>query len=372
VAVFAACFVLAYALYLLLVQPGERADPSVGEERTTIGARERLRSSARILGRLAGVGLASGGAALLIVAPWLLRLQEGRWLRIGNNFISTNIGADASNSLPPLAIIFSLYAKSYLVGLALLGALLLAWRGRWRGLTLAGWAGLVWLSANPYLIGLNGAGIITSFAVLIASYLVLAPLAAAAIDLACEWAARAPRAARWLARAQLLIGGLLVFWSLGWQQRIAAPNVQIFTPADQQAMDWIRRATPLDAAFFVNSFTAYGGSLYVGSDGGWWLAFMTGRRSSLPPIIYASEAGEQPDYARLVNATNAAIQRNPVDAPATVAALRAAGYTYLYDGPTAVGLPQGQREYIDPAILARSPLYELVYQHGNVTIWRAR
>jgi hypothetical protein len=137
-------------------------------------------------------------------------------------------------------------------------------------------------------------------------------------------------------------------------------------------MEWIRQATPPDSSFFVNSFTAYGGSLYVGSDGGWWLAFMSGRRSNLPPITYGSEAGEQPAYISAVNAINAAIQRTPIDTPTTAAALRAAGYTYLYDGPTAVGVPPGQAEYINPAVLARSPLYELVYQQGGVTIWRVR
>jgi hypothetical protein len=372
IAVFAACFVLVYALYLLLVRLGGRFNRVDPEGRRTKDEEQRIHPALFVLARMAGIGLAAGGAALLIVAPWLLRLREGRLLRIGNNFISSNIGADGANSLPPSEIIFSLFAKSYLVGLALIGVLLLVWRGRWRGLTLVGWSALVWLSANPYLIGLNGAGLITSFAVLIASYLVLAPLAAAAIDIGCEWATRSPPAAQLLTRAQLLVGALVVLWSASWQQRIAAPMFEIFTPADQQAMDWIRRATPPDTAFFVNSFTAYGGSLYVGSDGGWWLPFMSGRRSSLPPITYGSEAGEQPDYARAVNATNAAIQRDPVDTPATIAALRAAGYAYLYDGPTAVGLPPGQTEYIDPDALARSPLYELVYQQGGVTIWRAR
>ncbi len=372
VAVFAACFVVAYVIYLLLVHFGGRITRVEDEGRRTMDEEPRVVSWWFVLGRLAGIGLTVGIAALLIDMPWLLRLREGMLLRIGNNFISTNIGTDGTNSLPSPEIVFGFIAKGYLVGLALIGVLLLVWRRRWRGLTLVGWAALVWLSANPYLIGLKGAGIITSFAVVIASYVILAPLAAATIDIGCEWAARTPRAARLLTRAQILVGALIILWSLGWQQRIAAPEFQIFTPADQQAMEWIRQATPPDSSFFVNSFTAYGGSLYVGSDGGWWLPFMSGRRSSLPPITYGSEAGEQPAYIRAVNAVNAAIQRSPVDAPTTAAALRAAGYTYLYDGPTAVGLPAGQTEYIDPAALARSPLYELVYQQGGVTIWRVR
>jgi hypothetical protein len=173
-------------------------------------------------------------------------------------------------------------------------------------------------------------------------------------------------------RGLVVAGALVVLWSFGWQQRIADMQFQLFAPADQQAMDWIRSQTPADAAFFVNSFTAYSGTLYAGSDAGWWLSFMSGRRSSLPPMTYGSEAGEQPDYLARVNATNAAIERNPVTSPAAVAALRAAGYRYLYDGPAAAGLPPGQAEYINRAALASSPFYELAYDQGGVTIWRLR
>lgn len=346
VAVFGACFVLAYAIYLLL-------------------ARTR---SPRDLAWLAGVGLAAGGLSALVVSPWLLRLREGALLRIGGNFLSTNIGADQVNSLPSSGEALAIFANPYLVALALLGVALLAWRRRWRGLVLVGWAALVALAANPYLIGLTGAGILTNFAVLIASYLVLAPLAGAAIATLFALAARGRVTAQLADRAQLLLGAALLLWGLSWQQQIVVPANQLFTPADAKAMEWIRRETPPDAQFFVNSFPAYGGTLYAGSDGGWWLPFMTGRHSNLPPLTYGSEAGEQPDYALTVNTTNAEVLRHPLASPEAAAALRAAGYRYLYDGPAAS--PPG--EYIDPAALARSPLYQLVYQQDGVTIWRVR
>ena len=367
VAVFAACFVASYAVY--------------------IGVRH-LRDRHALI-RVVAYALPAALLALLLIVPWLLRLREGALLRIAGNFVATNIGSDGTNGLPPLANIFALYAKGYLVALAALGILLLLWRRQWRGLTLAGWAALVWLAANPYLIGLNGAGIITSFAVLIGSYLLLAPLAAAALDIAYEWAARslsrryAVHQEDWsleqlsaghplLARLAVLAGLVIVLWSLGWQSRLVTREYQLFTTADEQAMEWIERNLPPEATFFVNSFTAYGGSLYVGSDGGWWLPFMARRRSNLPPITYGSEAGEQPGYYRAVNTANAEILRHPLDTPAAAEALRAAGFGYLYDGPTAVGLPAGQHEYIDPALLAGSELYTLIYRQAGVTIWRVR
>jgi hypothetical protein len=350
VAVFTACFVAAFGIYLLIA---------------------RVRSP-RALAWLAGTALTAAVLVALGIASWLLRLREGALLKIGNSMLTANIGAEQSNGLPTPEVIFGLLAKGYLIGLALLGVVLLIGGRQWRGLVVVGWALLVTLAANPYLIGLNGAGILTNFAVVIASYLMLAPLGGAALAIGSAWLMRQTRVPQLVERGLVVAGTLVVLWSFGWQQRIADMQFQLFAPADQQAMDWIRSQTPADAAFFVNSFTAYSGTLYAGSDAGWWLSFMSGRRSSLPPMTYGSEAGEQPDYLARVNATNAAIERNPVTSPEAVAALRAAGYRYLYDGPAAAGLPPGQAEYINRTALARSPFYELAYDQGGVTIWRLR
>jgi hypothetical protein len=202
--------------------------------------------------------------------------------------------------------------------------------------------------------------------------LVLAPLAGAAIDIMFDWAARMPRITPFAERAQVLLSAVVLLWGLSWQQQIAAPEFQLFTPADALAMDWIRRETPPDARFFVNSFPAYGNTIYAGSDGGWWLPYMSARQSSLPPLVHGIEAGEQPDYQLAVNALNAGVERYPVASTEAAATLRAAGYQYLYDGPAAAGLPPGAQEYINPIALAHSPFYELVYNRGGVTIWRVR
>lgn len=348
VGVFAACFVLAYALYLLAA---------------------RVRSLVA-LGWLAGVGLAAGALTLLAVLPWLLRLREGALLQIGRHFVSRNIGAEQTNAVMPLADIFTLYLPVALVALALLGLALLLWGRNWRGLVLPGWAALVWLAANPYLIGLTGAGIVTSFAVLIAGYLLLAPLAGAGLAGLAGLAARLPAVAPLMGRVQLAGGALALLWGVSGQQQIVNPAFQLFTPADAAAVAWLRANTPPDARIFVNSFPAYSGTLFAGSDGGWWLPFLSGRQTNLPPITYGSEAADPPDYRALVNADNAAmnamIAQYTLDSDEVVAALRTAGYAYLYDGPAA----NPPVELINPAVLADSARYELVYSHDGVSIWR--
>jgi len=346
VALFAACFVLAYAAYLLITQT------------------ERLRTFIT----LGGFGLIAGIATLGLLTPWLINLRTGKLLIIGNKFTSADIGSTQTNSLPPLSDIFTFYIGPYVVVLALLGLILLLWQRQWQALVLVVWAGLVWLITNPYLIGLPGAGVITNFAVLIAGYLVFAPLAGAAISSVLALLTHRSPGMHILTYAHcLLIPGLLI-WRLPYAQEIIVPEYQLFTPADAKAMTWIRQEVAPDAKFFVNSFTAYGGTLYAGSDGGWWLPFMTGRTSNLPPITYGSEAGPEPGHHFAVNATIAAIQRHALDSPEAAAILRTEGYRYLYDGPSAS--PPG--EYIDPTILAQSSLYDLVYDSDGVTIWRVK
>jgi hypothetical protein len=346
VAVFAACFVAAYGVYLLAA---------------------RLRSWRALL-RVTLVALVALVLTVILVLPYVIRLRDGALLKLGSYFLSNNIGTDLTNGLGPVDVVFSLYVKWYLLALAALGAVLLLLRREWRGLALAGWGALAFLSANPYLIGLNGAGIISNFTAQIASYLLLAPLGGAAVAQIWRWAGRWLGAVGGALPLQALAGLAIVLWGIGWQQRIVAPEFQLCTPADLAAMDWIRQATPADAKFFVNAFPAYGNTLYAGSDCGWWLPLLARRASNLPPITQGTEAGEQPNYQFLVNELNAGVEQHPVSTPAAAAALRAAGFGYLYDGPDAN--PPG--EYIQPQALASSPLYTLVYDKAGVKIWRIR
>ncbi|MBX0327752.1 hypothetical protein K2Z83_08690 [Oscillochloris sp. ZM17-4] len=133
-------------------------------------------------------------------------------------------------------------------------------------------------------------------------------------------------------------------------------------------MSWIASETPPGARVFVNSFLAYDGTLYAGSDGGWMLTFFTGRSTNLPPITYGSEAGPTPGYYTHVNDENAAVYAHPINTPDAAAALKAAGFGYLYNGPAA----SPPNEYLDPAQIDASPLYEQIYRRDGVTIWRVR
>lgn len=350
IGVFAASFVLVYALYMLLA---------------------RVRSWTA-WARLIGVGALAGSLGLALTIPWLLRLREGRMLQLANYMVSTNIGTGSGNDQSPVD--FERVLANGMLPLALLGLVALLVQRRWAALLLPIWLGLVWLAANPFLIGLNGAGIVSNFTVVIGGYLWLAPLAGAGLaTLAASlgWVvARLGGVAR--ARAQqasaLLLASLLITWGLGVQTRILQPGFQLLTHADLEAAAWMRANLPPDAGIFVNSFPAYDGYVYAGTDGGWWLPLISGHRTNLPPISYGFEAAEDPYFARQVKEQNQAVLDQPIASPAALAALNAGGFRYLYDGPTA----NPPLEHLNPTHLADTTLYEQVYHHDGVTIWRLR
>ncbi len=343
IGVFAALFVLVYAGYLLIT---------------------RVRSP-RALVRLSSCGALAGTGAVLLTLPWLLRIREGALLRLAGYYLSTSTDISNGYSAPDMA-----RALANGIGwLAVLGLLALLVGRHWQALVLVGWTGLAWLVANPHLLGLTGSGIISNFAVVVAAYLVLAPLAGAGIAALISGIGRLtqpwPRAATALPialGAMLLAGGTFI------QVRMVDPAFGLYTHADEQAVAWIRAETPADAKFFVNSFPAFGDTVYAGSDGGWWLTLMAGRTTNLEPMALGFEAAATTGYYQTVLDRNRMVLEHPIDSPAAVEALRAGGYTYLYDGPAAN--PPG--EYLDPAQLNDSALYEQVYSQHGVTIWRVR
>ncbi|PDW03895.1 DUF6541 family protein [Candidatus Viridilinea mediisalina] len=350
IGVFAACFVALYALYLLLMH---------------------VRSWLPAL-RMFFVAILVGSTGVVFTLPWLLRLREGRMLQLANHMVTTNIGATSGNAPSPIDLERTL--ANGMLPLALLGLLVLLLRRRWLALLLPLWLGIIWLAANPYLVGLTGAGIISSFAVIIAGYIWLAPLAGAGLAALVDgvgWlvgrvaAGRQAQAERFVI---VLLATACILWGVGAQSNLLDPNFKLLTHADLHAAAWMREHLAPEAKVFVNSFPAYDAYVYAGTDGGWWLPLISGHRTNLPPMSYGFEAAEDPQFALLVMEYNQAILEHPLESAAAVAALRQWGYRYLYDGPAA----NPPVEHIDPARLADVPYYERIYDRDGVTIWRVR
>jgi hypothetical protein len=355
VSLFAALFLAAYLLARVLRRP------AWGEVR-----------------HLALGSLAITLLALLLAAPWLANTLSGYLVRNTAGFVNGGVEAGRIASYASLPPIPPLMLKGYFMALGGLGFLAAVARRAWRVGLLAAWTGLLLFAVVPHLVGLPGAGIIDSFVVYIALYLPVLPLAGYALGTAQHLAQRwAPRPVLAAAGVALMAGSV---WGYGWQlDHLYAPEHQLFTPADAQAVEWLKANTAPEARFFVNAFPAYGGTLIAGSDGGWWLPLLAGRDTNLPPLTYGVERGLEDDFAARVNALAADLRGRPLSdgapvaldltTPENYARLRLEGFDYVYLGAHAQPGP-ADADHIDPdALRGRPDLFHVVYALDGVTIF---
>lgn len=320
-----------------------------------------------VLGQRRSPAIAAAGlalpttAGLVLASPWLLNTLAGQLPQTAGTLLATrqpNAVLAQYNALPPLAD-FVEWPWLLLAGLALLLALV---RRRALPLLVGLWWGLVVLLANPQWLGLPGTGIVNNFAWVIATYI---PVALLLGWLAAQaWTVLPPERPTRVVRSALAAAVAVVsLFGADARANTVDPAYGFIEPADEAAFAWIRANTPADALFLVNGFLAVGESQVAGSDAGWWLPVTTSRRVTVPPNVYLSERAQPPDYAeRIITLGHQVYTGSDLTDEATLAALRAAGVTYLYLGARngLVGVPAGQHGF-QAAPLEASPAWELLY-----------
>jgi uncharacterized membrane protein YeaQ/YmgE (transglycosylase-associated protein family) len=231
------------------------------------------------------------------------------------------------------------------------------------------WLGLI-IVTNPLWVFLPGTGVITNFALFIATYIPASILIGNVVGwLASSLAGAAKGRSAWIALGW--VGVVILVGLVGAGRR--AKDLHVFehslvTRQDLEAMAWVRENTAPDARFLINSFPAYGESLVVGSDAGWWMPLLAGRASSVPPLNYGTEQGPTPGYTKHVNELTFKLRDMALDAPDTLGLLCERDITHVY-----IGQREGRVNYGGPHVLSleemlRSPSYTLVYQQGQVAV----
>ncbi len=314
------------------------------------------------LQQVAGTALLIGALALVLTTPWLLNLLTGYLTHIAAGVVSKNSGAKAAATSDTLPALTPLFLTSMILALAFVGLLLACVRRTWNVMLLAVWSGLLILASRPNLVGLPGKGIITDFTAYIALYLTVIPIAAYALSYGQQLlGAWRPRVSNAVATVLLMTS---TAWGVHWQQDVLNPANELFTPADADAMTWVRKSTPADAHFLVNMFPAYDNTVVVGSDGGWWLPLLTGRHTTLPPITYASEWAAIPHYIQSVNEFAAKLRAHPLPSEQGIKLMRDAGIRYIYTGAHV-----GQDDPIDVQALRHHPAFRVAYDRMGVVIF---
>lgn len=283
VTVFAACFVSTFVLY-----------ESIGQLRT--------RNKHALLELWCRGGLWAL-AALCMSGPWLVQVITH--IRV---FLPDSLSAQIVTSPnSPYGLLFVIRNRELMV-LAALGGVLGLLRHKKESMWVLSWCLVVAVLTHPKVAGILAPNLLNPSAAVIALFLPLSILGGQAVT--CIWDSGQPLLSTLLRRVgiqrhtttvrQLVLAIVLLSIALwnGWGMiQIINPVTILATSEDIEAMNWIKENTPLDALFLINTrLWQYG--IYTGTDGGYWIAPLTGRNTLLPALPYAYGS---PDYVRRIN-----------------------------------------------------------------------
>jgi len=322
-----------------------------------------------------------GGVVLAL--PWIVNVESGKLIDILTHHLTTSpsqLPASSADSNEVTGLFFYLPSWAWVTLPIVIGIGL--WKRNKNIALIASWWYLILLAANPQWFNLPGADVITSFAVIISLYFPASILFAALFGWVID-ALQRPKSKvftkikvsmdfKQKGLPVVIFGVVLLISIIGLRERIGdlqTASHSLTTRPDLRAARWITNNIPSQAGFLVNSTFAYNGSAIVGTDGGWWLSYLTDRRSSLPPLPYASEAGLKPDYTQWINKLTSLIQTKGITDPTVLKELKDRGLEYIYIGQEQ-GLVNSSAPLLKLDQLISNSIFTPIYHQDRVWIFR--
>ncbi|UCC76957.1 MAG: hypothetical protein JSW37_00925, partial [Anaerolineales bacterium] len=234
-------------------------------------------------------GAMLGLLALALSGPWLVQIARVIYgvLRAAGG----SLRGDASYNAFPWEFLYIARNRQLLV-LAGLGAMWGLRHRRKETVWILAWCGLVLLVINPSGLGLPATSLLNNATAVISLFVPLSVLNGQAFTLLWD---HGPALAASLnlrhgatairATLVLLIAGFAL-WGAWGMISIVNPTTVLAAAEDLAAMDWIQQNLSPQAVFLINTRLWQLG-VYTGTDGGYWIQQMTGRRTLLPSIPYA-------------------------------------------------------------------------------------
>lgn len=156
----------------------------------------------------------------------------------------------------------------------------------------------------------------------------------------------------------LMILGLFCLWGLVETAMIIRPVTVFAGRDDLRALRWIKEKTPPESRFLIN-VTPWEWNLYRGTDGGWWITPLTGRWTSLPPLLYGF--GEKELIEEVNRRAVETLQTSPGEFN-WWRLIREEGITHIYS--------HSGSETLSPESLLICPGLKMEYHDGQVYIFK--
>lgn len=311
-----------------------------------------------MLGKTVLIGLVS----LILISPVLATSVETYTNRVQNptRITSTEIEKPKSGNdyfAYSMESVYLIGARKWLMWITLAALVISLIYYPKISLGLIIWSVILWLEGNAYRLGIPLLNLTNYTAIMIFYYIPIGII----LGMAGEAILKLPLFKNKAIQASFL-GILLLLGIYTGRQRLndIEPYRFFVNPADLEAMSWIRTNTESDALFAINTYQWLGYSPH-GTDGGYWIPYFTGRKTTTGSMLYGLGSEE---YIRdIINMSNT-VTKLEIDLSA-VEELMEYGVDYIYIG--AKGSFDGRG--LDPQIIASSPNVRLVYSADNVEIF---
>ncbi len=311
-----------------------------------------------------------GVSAGILFLPWFIHVYGGKILTLFSRLAQkTPAAGSVSTDFTDVGSLF-MYAAPLLWALLIAAVCWGLWQRSRAFLAMVIWWGLLFLSANPGLLGLPGDNIISNLTVVIAIYIPIGIcVGAVCAVLFTQLLTKGKDKRGWVLQggAAILAVALAIAGIAPRLEDVHTNQFVLATRPDLRAFGWISQNTPADSRFLVNSFLAFYDTVTAGSDGGWWLPLLTRRGASIPPMNTGFEQGNSPDYQAQVNQLVSLVRANGVRSDVVLRELAQRGIRYIYIGQVH-GRDPGQ-DLVKPEELQADPHFRVIYHQDRVWIF---
>jgi hypothetical protein len=297
-------------------------------------------------------------ASIALLSPWM------------PSMLSTMLFPRATTAVNPNVPFFKDFAWTFLTTawgkyslyLAGLGALWAIVRKPRLTITLALWTGMLFVLANSAALRWFP-GLINNTSVEIALFMPISTFGGYFISQIIQLAGRRipVRFIRLFAATIIASGMIVAFLAARQLLPILNPATLLIRQADRPALTWIQEHVPVDETILINPFY-WGYGLYAGSDGGFWITPITGRKSLPPPVLYGLDLHSQ--KVKEINRLSQEVVDRSQDAGALHALLQEHGIRYIYIG--------ARGGVISASALENSPLFVRLYRNENAQVFQVK
>ena len=221
--------------------------------------------------------------------------------------------------------------------------------------TLLFWTLLLFLLPNLSVLGLPGGNFVNHTAVEISLYLPISLLGGYFLSQAIRALEKLLPKGWWqyLGWVLTLLAIILIFFGAKRIITILNPVTVLSRQPDLPALAWIEANIPANETIAINPFL-WGYGIYAGSDGGYWIAPLTGHPTLPPPVLYGVSS---PEEVSRITQTCEQIVKKGKDASELREIFRQNGIRYVYLG--------ARGGVISPQSLEGSEKFQILYKDGG-------